>query len=180
MRTKIFKIFQTIFVFGFIIWLGGTVLRTILAYNLFQVGISMELNPNYTNIERMNTIYLFSTTSLITGICYCLAVLSSVFIAIMYKGSFKKQGWIFMSFVLFVIAIPIQTYFLYLDYCLADAVYFRGILDFYHPDIQKYFVERFKDTVNASMRALLLLSSFTCILYMIWRPLDKSNKNIDN
>jgi hypothetical protein len=174
-RNKIFKILQTIFVFGFVIWLGGTALRTMVAYNLFQFGVTMELKPTYTNMERMNTIYLFSTTALLTGIAYGSAVASSILLAFMSKGIFKQKGWIFMAFILFIFTIPIQTYFFYLDYQLADTVYYREILDFYHPDVQKYFVQRYKNVTNASMRSLMLLAAFTCMLYLVWQPLDRKN-----
>jgi len=176
MDNKIFKILQTIFVFGFVIWLGGTIFRTTVAYNLFQFGVTMELKPTYTNMERMNTIYIFSTTALLTGIAFGASVISSIALAFMYKGKFKQRGWIFMAFILFICIIPMQIYFMYLDYQLADTVYYRNILDFYHADVQKYFVQRYKNVANASMRALMLLASFTCMIYLIWRPLDNKSE----
>ena len=176
MKNNFLNILLTIFVFSFIIWLGGTVLRTMISYNLFQFGITMELKPTYTNIERMNTIYLFSTTSLLTGISYGLSVIAGIVIAFLWRNNFKQWGWLFMSLVLFILIIPLQSYFIYLDYRLADAIYYRNILDFYHPDIQKYFVERYKDITNASLYSLMLLASFTLVLYLIWKPLNKDKK----
>ena len=174
-KNKLFKVLLTIFVFGFVIWLGGTIFRTSIAYNLFKIGPQMELKPEYTNIERINTIYLFSTTSLMTGIAYCLSVVSGSLLAVMLRKEFKDKGWIFIIFCLFVFTVPIQSYFLYMDYELANAVYYKKILDFYHPDIQNFFVLRFKSITNGSLRTMLLLSGFTCILYAVWQPLDNNN-----
>lgn len=172
-KSKAFKVLLTIFIFGFVIWLGGTIFRTTIAYNLFTIGSNgMFLKPEYSNIERLTNIYLFSTTSLLTGIAYGLAACCSIVLAINTRKDFKRRGWLFMAFVLFLITVPIQVYFFYMDFQLAQAVYYDGIRDFNHPSIQKYFVERYIDVKNASMRAILLLAAFTSMLYAIWRPLD--------
>jgi hypothetical protein len=52
----------------------------------------MELKPEFTNMERINTIYIFSTTSLLTGIAYGAAVISSIILAFMVKKEFKQRG----------------------------------------------------------------------------------------
>lgn len=174
LNTKLIKIICSIFAFAFVVWLGGTVFRTSLAYNLFTVGIDMHLKPLYSNLERMNTIYLFSTTALLTDIAYCICVIAAVALAFNMKGHLKKRGWLVISFVLFALTLPIQAYFINMDWHLTNTVYYRGITDFYHPDVQKYFVKRFMDVSNASMRSIVLLFAFTIILYLIWQPLDKT------
>jgi hypothetical protein len=82
----------------------------------------------------------------------------------------------FIAFCLFIFTIPIQAYFIYMDYGLAVVVYYNRVLDFYHPDIQKFFVQRYQNITNGSLRTLMLLASFTCMLYAIWRPLDHKHK----
>jgi hypothetical protein len=174
-RSNFFKVILTIFVFGFVLWLGGTVVRTGIAYNLFKLGAEMQLKTEYSNIERMNTIYLFSTTALITGIAYGFAAISSIILVVITKKELKQKGWLFIAFCLFVLTIPVQLYFFYMDYSLASAVYYQGIRDFYNPAIQQFFVKRFTNVVNASLRTLLFLFAFTCMLYSIWRPLEKND-----
>jgi hypothetical protein len=176
-RSNFFKVILTIFVFGFVIWLGGTVVRTAIAYNLFTLGTEMQIKTEYSNIERMNTIYLFSTTALITGIAYGFAAISSIILVVVTKKELKQRGWLFIAFCLFVLTIPVQLYFFYMDYSLATAVYYQGIRDFYNPAIQQFFVKRFTNVANASLRTLLFLFSFTCMLYSIWRPLEKDDND---
>ena len=178
-NNKIYKILLTLFVFGFVAWFGGTLVRTMIAYDLFIPGIEMELKPQYTNETRMQNIYLFSITALITGIAYVVAVTSGMILAFFTRKEFKEKGWIFMTFCLFVLTIPIQTYFIYMDVKLAQVVYFQAVQDFFHPDVQKYFVERFIDATNASLRGIMLLSALTCMLYSIWRPLENKINDSD-
>lgn len=173
--SKTFNILLTLFVFGFVIWFGGTILRTTIAYDIFVPGAEMELKAEYSNAERMQTIYIFSITSLLTGISYGVAAVSSIILAILSRKEFKQKGWLFMAFCLFVLTIPIQAYFLHLDYVLANAVYYEKVTDFYNPIIQEYFVERFTDVKNASLYSISLLASLTCVLYAIWRPLEKKD-----
>ena len=91
-RTSTFKVLLTVFVFGFVIWLGGTMFRTTIAYNLFEISPLMELKPEYTNMERMNTIYIFAVTSLMTGIAYCFTLVSSIVLAHMTRKEFRERG----------------------------------------------------------------------------------------
>jgi uncharacterized membrane protein len=181
-NNKIYKIILTFFVFGFVIWLGGILIRTTIAYDLFVPDGSMELKPEYSNAVRIHAAYLYSATALLTGISYGIAAISSIFLAYFSRKEFKQRGWLFMAFCIFILTIPIQSYFIYLDFQLANAVYYEKIDDFFHPKIQKYFVDRIKDVKNSSFYAISLLAALTCILYSIWRPLEKkiSNKNSDN
>jgi hypothetical protein len=177
--SKIYKVLLTFFVFGFVIWFGGTLVRTTIAYDLFIPGIEMELKPQYTNDIRMQNIYLFSITALLTGITYSIAVISGVILAFLSRKEFKEKGWLFMAFCLFLLTIPIQIYYIYMDLKLAQAVYFQAVKDFFHPAIQEYFVQRFLDVKNTSLRTIMLLSALTCMLYSIWRPLEKKTNGVD-
>ena len=178
--NKIYKIFLTLFVIGFAIWLGGTIIRTTIAFDLFVPTIQIELNPEYTNEERMYAIYIFATTALLVGTAYGIAAISAMFLGIKARKKFKEKGWLFMIFCLFVLTIPIQIYFMIQDYILANAVYYEKIDDFYNPIIQKYFVQRFQNVTANSLATISLLSALTCIMYAIWRPLDKNLSINDN
>jgi hypothetical protein len=173
--SKTYKIILTFFVISFVIWFGGTIIRTSIAYDLFNPGIKMELNPELSNTERMNTIYLFSSTALLTGICYGIAAISSIILAFLSKRDFRKRGWLFMAFCLFMMTIPIQGRFIYMDYILANAVYYEKITDFFEPIIYETFIKRFTDVTYTSLHSITLLAALTCMLYSIWRPLEKKN-----
>ena len=170
--SKIHKIILTFFVLGFVVWFGGTIARTSIAFDLFTSGTHIELKPEYSNIERMNTIYLFAITAPTVGIAYFIATVSALALMVLMRKKIKKKGWLFMIFCLFAITVPIQFRFLYYDYILASAIYFENITDFYNPIIQEYFVEQFKNVVNNSLRGISLLSALTCIIYLIWKPLE--------
>lgn len=173
--SKLFRIILTFFVLGFILWFGGVILRSALGYDLFIPGSDFTLKPNYSNEIRMYNVYLYVITALYTGIGYSIAAISSIFLAVFSYKDFKTRGWLFMSFLLFCITIPIQSYLIYLDYQLASAVYVNGLRDFFSPIIQENFIARLTDAKYTTINSISMLAALTCVLYSIWRPLDKTS-----
>ena len=125
---------------------------------------------------RMYNVYLYVITALYTGIGYGIAAISAIFLSVLSRKDFKFRGWLFMSFILFCITIPIQSYLIYLDFRLANAVYINGLRDFFAPIVQENFVARLSDAKYTTIGSVSLLAAITCVLYSIWRPLDKSNE----
>ncbi len=172
--SKLFKILVTFFALGFITWFGGTILRTSIGYDLFIPGTDFILKPEYTNEIRMYNVYIYVITSLYTGVGYGIAAITSLILAFKTRVEFKNRGWLFMSFILFVITIPIQVYLMYLDVELANQVYIIGVNDFYSPIIQDNYIARLVESKYTTITSISMLASITCVLYFIWRPLDKT------
>ena len=110
------KIFLTFFVIGFVVWFGGTLVRTTIAFELFDTGTPIELKSKYTNSERMNTVYIFTVTAPTVIISYIVATVSAVILTVLWRKELKQKDWLFMIFCLFIITIPIQFKFIYYDY----------------------------------------------------------------
>ncbi len=174
-RTKFFKIILTFFTLSFTIWFGSEIVRTMLSYDLFVPGSEFVLKPNYSNEVRMYNVYSYATTSIYSSISYIVAAISAIILAINTRKELKNRGWLFMSFLLFAITIPIKLYLIYLDTELAYHIYHIGVTDFFAPIIQENFVTKLADAKYTSMNSITMLIAITCVLYAVWRPLDKTD-----
>ena len=82
-----------------------------------------------------------------------------------------------MAFILFIVTIPIQGYSIYMDILLAKEVYINGVRDFFADIIQQNYIARFTLAKYTTINSISMLAALTCVLYFIWRPLDRTNDN---
>lgn len=171
--NKIQKLLLTVLSFSFIIWFGGALLRSSMAYDLFVPGAKLVLKSNYTLDTQMQTVYLFSILSFYTNIAYCLVFITGLILFYQFRNILRDKGWLFMCFVLFFMASPIELYKIFLDYRLSMAVYWDNLKDFNSEIIQRDFIDRFKNMTINTFSGLSFLSNITVILFMVWQPLNK-------
>jgi hypothetical protein len=172
-KTKTAKLLLTLIALGFLIWFGGSVIRTIIAYDLFEPGTALVLRDYYTEELRINVVRLFAMSAFYTDIAYGIALLSSVLLCIYLKGSYKDRGWLFMAFVLVFISSPVELYMIYLDIKLNLGLYVgEEIINYNNKVIKDYFLFRItKMTIPSTISYLAFL---TAIIFIIWRPLDRT------
>lgn len=170
---------MTIFAFGFALWFGGSVIRSAIGFDVFYPSAKLELKNHYSNEIRMHSVYLYATTSLYSDIGYFAAFVSAVVLALYWRNYLKKRGWLFMSFILFIVASPVEFYLMYYDIKLSIAIYYEQVKDFASVPVTEYFVERFTQPEVATPSALAFLAVITALLYMIWRPLDEKYKDVE-
>jgi hypothetical protein len=168
------KIFLSIFAFGFSIWFGGTLLRSAIAFDLFEPSTKLELKSYYSNEIRMHSTYLFATLGIYTDIGYAASFFAAMALFIYWRKNLKTKGWMLMAFILFFITVPVEFLLIYYDIKLSIAIYYDKIKDFANPAIKDYFLARIQNTSIATPTALAFLASITTILYLVWRPLDKT------
>jgi hypothetical protein len=172
-RTKTAKLLLTLIALGFFIWFGGSVIRTIIAYDLFEPGTALVLRDYYTEELRINVVRLFAMTALYTDIAYCVALVSSVLLCIYWKGGFKNRGWLFMSFVLIFLTAPVELYQIYLDIKLNLGLYIgEDIINYSNKIVKDYFL--FRITKMTIPSTISFLAFITAIIFTIWRPLDRT------
>ena len=168
---RIHKIFLIFFTFGIAVWLGGTLIRNLIAFDIFIPGTEFTLKENFTDIARMQTVRIFSMASLYTEIAYALSFISAIVLTIIFRKFLKKSGWFFMSFFLFFISAPIEFYLIYLDINLGWVIFIQGIDDFFNSVVQKSFVYRI--TKLNLITSLQFLAVSTSVIFIIWQPLSK-------
>lgn len=176
------KIFLSLLTFGIIIWLGGTVVRNAIAFDIFVPGTELTLKNWYTDEMRLTTVSLFRVASFYTIVGFCLSFVSAVYLLIQYRKEFKFKGWLLMSFILFFLASPIEFYLIYYDIKIILAFNNLMVKSFNDSIITDYFIARYsKLTIPAT---LSFLASLTAVLLVIWQPLNKKkindNQIIDN
>lgn len=171
-KGKFHKIVLTFFTLGFIIWLGGSIVRMTIAYDLFEPGVELVLKNWYSEAVRMQTVFIFANLGFYTGIGYGLAFLCSFCLLKKYKGALRKSGWLFMAFTLFYLSSPVELYNIYMDIKLGLGLY-SGDLSFSGNAVQDYFMERITAVWFSVVRSLSLLANITAVIYLIWQPLEK-------
>lgn len=167
------KILISIALLCFVIFLGGTIIRSAIAYDLFVPSENFALKTNYTNAMRMQSMYIYAISAFYTDFGYGITFLSMLGLVFSLKKYFKQEGWLFMIFALFFITAPINAFTIYYDYKLNEAVIYNHLTDFNVWDVQHWFVEKFTDVKINSASTISFFSSITCLVFLIWQPLKK-------
>jgi hypothetical protein len=170
-KTITFKILLTILVFGAITWIGGTIVRSAIAYDLFVPGKALELKNWYSLEQQLTIVSVFRIAGFYTIVGFCLTFASSITIFIYLKEYLRKKGWLFMALILIFLTAPVELYLIYCDLKIIFAFNNMQINSFNDAIIQKYFLARYKHFTVPS--ALSFLASISAVFLLIWRPLDK-------
>jgi hypothetical protein len=174
--TFISKVFISILAIGFALWFGGTVTRSTIAYDLMIPGEDFKIKNWYSPEAQQQSAYLYAITAVYVDSGYAAALVSALALAILYRRELRKRGWVFMAFVLFFIAAPVQLYLIYLDIKLSMAMFYDNAA--FHDDaVRKYLIERYSDVTVNTISALAFLAMLTSLIYVIWRPLDRPQKS---
>jgi len=173
LQTKTEKLLATIFMLAFTLWLGGSLIRTIVAYSVFDTSATQTLISQVSNDILMQTVYLFAAATVYTLPTYLIALAIVIYFAVKYKKEYKTAGWLFMSIVLFLIAAPMQLYNAYLDVQLSMHIFWGGNWEFYSEQIQNFFLKRFTTIWQNSFSGLSYLANLTIIIFIVWQPLKK-------
>jgi hypothetical protein len=169
--SKVSKLLITILAVGFVVWLGGNVVRNAIAYDVFVPGTALEVKNWYSDIEKLSIVSVFRIASFYTIVGYAMTIVSSIALFIMFKKYFKTKGWLLMSFILIFLTIPVELFLIYYDLKIILAFNDQLIKSFEDKIVQDYFIGRFsKLTIPATMS---FLSAIAAALIAIWRPLDK-------
>lgn len=167
------KIIYSLGVVGLTVWFGGSVVRAAMGFDLFNPGADLLLKDFYTDEVRMHAVYLYGIMSFYTSIGYGLAVLAAFVFIADRKGQFKKKGWMMMSAILFLLAIPVQAYSIYLDIMINMALKEHGTIRFSDVRFQEYFVFKFKNVNFQIASTLSFLSIAFSMVIPVWKPLEE-------
>lgn len=173
LKTKSDKLIATVFMITFTLWLGGSLIRTIIAYSVFQPSATQTLIKQVSNDILMQSVYLFASSTVYTLPAYLIALAAVIYFYFKFKQYFRTNGWLFMSIILFLISAPIQLWNGYLDVQLSMHIFWGGNWEFYSEQIQNYFLKRFTTVWQNSLSGLSYLANLTILIYLVWQPLKK-------
>lgn len=188
-KSEIFlNIFVNLFIFGLAIWIGGSIIRTAIIYDIYEpfsnfipkenyTDSILQQNP-YTEAIKLHNIYMFSNTSIYTNVAYSLSLVSGIFLLFFNIRELKQKGWLFMSLILLLFSAPVELFNMYCDYQLYYVLKWDGgVLTFFDGNIQKYAIERFTNLMQRTFGAISFMSAITIIIFFVWKPLDRTITN---
>jgi hypothetical protein len=155
---------------GFSVWLGGSVIRLITAFDLFEPNTQMVLKNSYSPELKTHIVKMFAGAVPYTDISFIVLLLGSIYSLVKFNKELKNIGWLIMSIILvLLVAIP-SLYLAYLDYNLAINMFWNGAT-FDSQAVKDFFMLRF--TKLNVLDPLILLSGITIAALCACRPLHK-------
>ncbi len=166
------KILSSLCAVGFILWLGGSIIRLVIGFDIFIPGTAIL--KGYSNELSLHLAQLYAITAPYVDISFIIVFLVTLYLLFKFSSQLKQNGWLFMCAILIIlIAIP-NGYLFYYDYNLVIAAAKDGIT-FNSPEIQEYFLHRF--TKLNYLDPLVLLSGITIPILVVFRPLNNKIRN---
>lgn len=162
---------------GMIVWLGGSLIRNVIIFDIF-VPAEVLTFKNYYTTEMINySIYLFTSTSLYTSVAYGVSFLLFLYIAIAEKHRFKNEGWLFMSIALFLLVSPVVLYNMYSDYQLSKIIFDLQIPDY--ESAKKLIFARYKSNANTVLSGISYLAAVNIVAYAVFKPLVRNQQEFN-
>ncbi len=162
------KIYLFILIIVGLFWLGGSIYRAIVAYTLFEpFSLIVKSQLSYDILKQtlklignINVYILFSYPLVL--IFYYLFIRSS-------RVSLKKEGWLFMITMIFVLFFPVEIFLTYLD---INYTYQVLLTEFNTNIALSLLIQRIG--ALGGLPAIALLCYLTSIWLAIFQPLRRN------
>lgn len=173
--TKREKSFVSLFFIGIIIWIGGSITRSAIAYDIFELGKqTIVLRPWVDEKIALITVRNFAVGSIYTIAGFLLSFISFLFLFPKIKSSFKREGWLLISTILYAIAVASEIFLSYYDFRLNLYVFFSSKVNYFSSEIQLFFYDRLR-----KFSFLIIynwLAIITIIFFFIFKPLRRNEE----
>lgn len=168
--TNFDKILASLAGGSYVMWLGGSIARMIVGFDIFQPG-TILLKGYDEPLNRLLS-QLFAVLAPYVDFPFIIVFLASLYFLARYAKQMKKYGWLFMSLMLIILAGVPQFFLMYLDYNLVYAAMKEGVR-FEDPDIQQYFIGRFAK--YGFLEPMVLMAGMSIPFLFAFKPLHKPN-----
>lgn len=165
------KLLVSFFVLAYAIWIGGSLVRSIIAFSVFEPFSTSTLVRQVSNDILMQSVYLFSASASYTNVAYFVLLVIAIILFVRTRHLFKQEGWLMMSFILFFATAPIQLILIYFDANLSIEVFWNHRWEFYHPQILTYFLNRITNPLWNSLSGISFLANLTIVFLAVYQPL---------
>jgi amino acid transporter len=171
------RFWLTLLVFGGILWLGGTVMRTMIANEFFIPG-TLEYLPDVSLDQERTLFQLISAASTLLLIAYGVVLVSAIVLLRILPLRRRENGWLLMASILFFLFVPVEFFTGYLD--LKFILLWNNTTDLLDQHgIQSYAQHSslMRETLSHRIGALgglpviAMLSYLTAVAVVIWQPL---------
>ncbi len=172
------KLFLTFTILGIIVWLGGSVIRNAIAFDIFIPGTLIQ-KPSSDAIFVNNTIRLYTLTAFYTITGYALVCIGMLFLLFRNISMLKKRGWLFMIVALFMLAIPAEVYLILFDIELVKTLQSSADTHTINAGLSDIFFKKFSpDSFTSQASTLTMMAYITSLILFAFRPLDKTDDNV--
>ncbi|MGB9770943.1 MAG: hypothetical protein ACPLX7_03075 [Candidatus Kapaibacteriota bacterium] len=173
--SKFNKFLLAIFTIGIIVWIGGSIVRTAIVYDIFE-PVDRTLKFRYWVDEKiaLMTVRHFAIGSLYTEISFAIVLISTILLFPTFVKYFRNEGWLFMSFILLTLAFISELVLMYFDIRLGLYVFFNQNISYFSNEIQTFFFKRF--TTYNFLIVYNWLAVFTIIFFVVFKPLRKKHE----
>lgn len=172
---KFQKFLLAILSIGLVLWIGGSIVRTAIVYDIFEPEYQ-TLKFRYWVDEKIAllTVRHFAIGSLYTELGFILSLFSTIMLFPKIKNYLKREGWLFMSLVLLLLAFISEAILLYFDIRLGLYIFFNQNISYYSSEVQNFFFKRF---IKYNFLIVYnLLAVFTIIFFFVFKPLRKNGE----
>ncbi|MCU0329999.1 MAG: hypothetical protein MUC47_03355 [Candidatus Kapabacteria bacterium] len=166
------RFLTAVFLLCAVVWLGGSVIRTVIGYDLFVPG-TLQLKPNMSDTERLTVIKLYALSGAWTGWAFGIASIMGLVLSVALRNSYRRYGWMMMTAMFVWLLVPVGGWLLWQDYELIR--YFdpsTGVALARTEEIIWFFVQRMSDTTISITSGLSLLAAITIVIIVSVRPLE--------
>jgi len=177
--SKLYRFALVVFAFGVIFWIGGSLIRALIA-NEFYIPGTVEYDTSLTLDEEFQLFNLVSSSSIVVLVAYGLVLLSSIYLIAKFPGKRKENGWLILSAILFYLFVPVELFTAYLDieYLL---LWDRAMSEFAKLDVLSIlsYNTQLKELLSHRVSALsgvpiiAMLCYYTAIGVLVWQPMKK-------
>jgi hypothetical protein len=170
--SPLVRILTAVFLVCAVVWLGGSIVRTVIGYDLFIPG-TLALKPNMSDTDRLTVIKLYALTGAWTGWAFGIAAIIGLVLSIAVRDRYRRHGWLLMTAIFVWLLLPIGGWLLWQDYELIR--YFdpsTGVALAKTEEIIWFFVQRMSDTTIGITSGLSLLAALTVVIIVAVRPLE--------
>jgi len=175
-RSKSNRFFLMLLIAGAIIWLGGSIVRAAIGFDIFIPG-TLDRKPFLTNEQVNYSLRLYGITAFYTLFGYGATLLGAIGLTFSLRRSLKRYGGIFMALTLFYLCLPVEVYAAMLDIKLVQATQntpFDQLMNGAY--MQTLFAERLGSKMSAA-GFLTLAAYLTSVIFLAWQPLTKPLKS---
>lgn len=154
---------------GGIIFLGGSIVRASLAFDLFVPG-TLVWKSWYSTDTIAQTIRLFAQTGFYTLSGYAVAFVGGTTVWLARRHVWRTSGWLLMSGIICLLYVPVECIQARYD---IDLIYLtlQGLGTFPLDVAQTLLLKRLQ--VLSGIPLLAILGYCTAVMLMVWKPLER-------
>ena len=175
-RSRAIKLSLFFLACGAVFWLGGTNIRAIIAFDLFETGTLNYKTWLPPDAER-EAFHLVAYTALYTISGYLMVFMSFTTFLRKTPLRLRENGWLMMCVILFYMFVPVEIYQIVYDVQMVlqeRAV--EGVMNWFSVRTEAQSLLKGRLAALSGVPVIALLCYYTCIALAIWQPMKKGAK----